>query len=423
MKEMLEIDAAAGSVWRHRDLRRAALARGAGWLGDEVAAVALVLTAYDAGWGSAGVGAVLVVAALPVALGAPLAGRVVDRLDSRRATTRAAAVQAAAALALAVLLAVADVRSVAVAVAALALVLVVGAGQAVAGPAWQALVPHLVPRAEVSRAVAALQGTTTLAGVAGPAVGGALVAVGGPAWALLVDAASFAAVAVLGRAVRVVRRPAPAAPGGVWAGFAALRADRLLGAVVAGLVAVVAVLQAAVVLDVALARDVLGAGPAGYGAVNAGFALAMVAGTVLAGTLLARGRDGGGRPGRQERRQVAGVLAGAAGISAGVVAGGLAPSLGWLAAALAAMGLSNGLLSVCFGALLAVRVPDAVRGRVLAAVSGATQTASTAGLALGGLLGGVVAPRAGWLLAGGAGLVVTAVVTVTVRRAGAPTLT
>jgi MFS family permease len=411
MKQMLE-----SSVWRHRDLRLAAAGRSASFLGDEVATIALTLYAFDAGWGATGVAAVLVAAALPLALGAPLAGRLVDRVDSRRATTLAALWQGLCAAGAVVVLLVADPGSPATAAALLVLVAALGAGQAVSGPAWQALVPHLVPADEVPRAVALLQSTTTLAGVAGPAVGGLLVAGGGVAGALAVDAVSFGALALAARTVRTVRRPEPAAGrGGTWAGYALLRDDRLLGALVGGLVAMIVVLQVVVVLDVLLVREVLGAGPAGYGVVNALFAAAMVVGAVLAGRWCA------------PRAQV-GVVVGSASVIAGlVVLGGLAPALGWFAAALAGIGFANGALNVAFGAFLAGRVPDAVRGRLFAAVTGATQSASIGGMALGGVVGGLVDVRAAWVGAGAAGLLVSAVVAVVVtgtagRMTGAVTV-
>lgn len=406
MKHMLE-----NSVWRHRDLRLAAAGRSASFLGDEVATIALTLYAFDAGWGATGVAAVLVAAALPLAVGAPLAGRLVDRVDSRRATTLAALWQGLCASGALVVLVAGDPASPVTAAALLGLVAALGAGQAVSGPAWQALVPHLVPADEVPRAVALLQSTTTLAGVAGPAVGGLLVAGGGVAGALAVDAVSFGVLAVAARAVRTVRRPGPAAGGGgTWAGYALLRDDRVLGTLVAGLVAMIVVLQVVVVLDVLLVRDVLGAGPAGYGVVNALFAAAMVVGALAAGRWCA------------PRAQVGVVVGSVAAIAGLVVLGGLAPSLGWFALALAGIGLGNGALNVAFGAFLAGRVPDAVRGRVFAAVTGATQTASIGGMALGGVVGGLVDVRTAWVAAGAAGLAVSAVVAVatlrSVRRPG-----
>ena len=42
------------SVWRHRDLRIAVVGKSVSYLGDDLAAIALTLFAYDAGWGTSG---------------------------------------------------------------------------------------------------------------------------------------------------------------------------------------------------------------------------------------------------------------------------------------------------------------------------------------------------------------------------------
>ena len=394
----------SGGVLRHRDLRLVVVARALSFLGDEVALVALTLHAYDAGWGPRGIAAVFVAGALPLALAAPLAGRLVDRVDSRRATTLAALWQAAAALALAVVLAAGPSGAAGVALALL-LVAAVSAGQSVAGPAWQALVPHVVPPDDVPAAVSAQQTATTLVGVAGPAIGGLLVAAGGAPAALLIDAVTYAVLAVAARTVRAVRRPqAGAGTDGLWAGFAALRADRLLAAVVGGLLAMILALQVVVVADVVLVREVLGAGPAGYGAVNAVFAVAMVAGAVVGGAL------------RTPRAQAVGIVAVMGGMSLGVVGMGAAPGLVVLGAALAVVGLGNGVLNVAFGALLVARTPDAVRGRVFAAVGGVVQAANVGGFVLGGVVGELLAPRTVLATGGWAGAAVSVVVSAVVLR-------
>lgn len=400
MKEMLD-------VLRNRDLRIVAAGRAASFAGDEVAVVALTLLAYDAGWGVAGVAAVLVAAALPLAAAAPLAGRLVDRTNSRRATVGAALWQAAAVAGAAAVLVAGDPASVAVRVAVLVLVAAASAGQAVAGPAWQALLPHVVAAPDVPRATAVLQTASTVAGTAGPAVGGLLVAGVGVPGTLLVDAVSFLALAAGGLAVRTVRRPRPGATSdGVWAGAALLARDRVLGVLVAGMAAVLVVLQVVVVVEVFLVRSVLGAGPVGYGLVGAAFPVGMVAGALL-----------GGRVGTTSA-QVRAVLVALAGLALGVVVAGAAPTLLLVAAGFAVVGAANGLLNVAFGALLVARTSDAVRGRVFSAVSGVLQTASVVGLAAGAVVG-AADPRAVLLGAGVVALGVAGLVAVAVRGASA----
>jgi predicted MFS family arabinose efflux permease len=82
----------------------------------------------------------------------------------------------------------------------LLLTLSMGLGAAVHGPAWQATLPHLVPRAQRPDAVGLVSTSWNLARTIGPAIGGALVAAWG-AWSVFaINAVSFCAVmAVLWR--------------------------------------------------------------------------------------------------------------------------------------------------------------------------------------------------------------------------------
>ncbi len=78
----------------------------------------------------------------------------------------------------------------------LALTFALGLGFALNAPAWQAVVPELVPRAEIQAAVG-LNGISVNASRAvGPALGGLLVAAAGPGAAFLLNAVSFVAVMV-----------------------------------------------------------------------------------------------------------------------------------------------------------------------------------------------------------------------------------
>jgi MFS family permease len=78
----------------------------------------------------------------------------------------------------------------------LAYTFLIGAGVALSSPAWQAIQPDLVPRAEIPSA-AALGGVTVNAARAiGPAAAGVLVAWAGPAFVFGLNAVSFIAAAM-----------------------------------------------------------------------------------------------------------------------------------------------------------------------------------------------------------------------------------
>src|SRR5690349_19460538 len=78
--------------------------------------------------------------------------------------------------------------------ALLGLTFALGLGSALSAPAWQAIIPDLVPRAELAQAVALNGVGVNIARAVGPALGGTVVAASGPGAVFLVNAASFVGV-------------------------------------------------------------------------------------------------------------------------------------------------------------------------------------------------------------------------------------
>lgn len=104
----------------------------------------------------------------------------------------------------------------------LALTFVLGLGAAMSAPAWQAIIPELVPRPELPTAVALNGAGINIARAVGPALGGLVVAASGPAAVFLLNALSFFGILfVLYRWHRPPR-------------LSALPAERLVGATRAG---------------------------------------------------------------------------------------------------------------------------------------------------------------------------------------------
>jgi MFS family permease len=218
---------------------------------------------------------------LPFFLLALPAGALADVIDRRRLLLAAQGWMLLAAAALAAVTAVGAVTPWLL----LALTFALGLGFALNAPAWQAVVPELVPRAEVPAAVA-LNGVSVNASRAvGPALGGVLVAAAGPGAAFLLNALSFVAVLWV-----LFRWDRPAAA-------SALPAERLVGAMRAGVRFVrytpafraVLVRAAAFVsgaaglwaLLPALARESAAWGPAGYGVMLGSLGAGAVLGTLL----------------------------------------------------------------------------------------------------------------------------------------------
>ena len=100
----------------------------------------------------------------PLVLLAPIAGALVDRYDSRVLLVWSGLAQTAACLVLV------QVHSVPL---VLGMVAALGAGQAVNGATWQALLPSIVGADQLPAAIGMSQAVRTAAGIAAPAVGGA----------------------------------------------------------------------------------------------------------------------------------------------------------------------------------------------------------------------------------------------------------
>jgi len=384
------------SVWRNRDLRIVASARAVSVLGDELALIALLLRVHDTGGGARGVTLLLIAAALPTVLLAPWAGRLADQFDSRVLTVACGVAQAVVCAALA---AAPD------GLPTYALVAALQAGNAVANPTWGALVPRVAGAGDTSRVIAATQGLTTLAAVAGPALGGLLTGLGGARLPLLIDAATFLALTAAGAAVRTRRGGSSTHPTPARAldGARVVRADAVLWPVFVTLLAYILVGEASNVAEVFLVRDTLGGTAAQYGLVG----MAVSAG-IFVGSLL------GGR----SRRLVRAVVLSSAVQAVAIGVGAAAPTVLSFAVAWTALGVANGVLNTTMMMLTMTRVPETSRGQVLAAVSGMARACTLGALGLGGAALHLLGPRAvlGW--SGGLALVASSWLAWRVRFGG-----
>jgi MFS family permease len=130
---------------------------------------------------------------LPVFLVGLPAGALADVVDRRRLMllTQAWMLVTAGALGVLTLL---DVTSPWI---VLAFTFALGLGAALYAPAWEAIQPEVVPRAEVPAAVALGGVSVNVARAVGPAVGGVLVAATGPGLVFLLNAVTFLVVIVV----------------------------------------------------------------------------------------------------------------------------------------------------------------------------------------------------------------------------------
>jgi MFS family permease len=170
------------------------------WMQTVALGVVVTVRTHDPLW----TGAVSAAAFIPLGVLAPVGGALADRLDRRRWLIVTTLGETGAAAVLAGLAA-----GHAPALAMVAMAFVGGTCAAVGFPAYQAMLPDLVPRDELLAAVSLSSAQFNLGRVVGPALAGLVLAVGSASWAFVVNAASFGAVVV---ALLLIRLPAPEAP-------------------------------------------------------------------------------------------------------------------------------------------------------------------------------------------------------------------
>jgi MFS family permease len=319
-----------------------------------------------------------------VALGG-LAGRLTDRFENARLLWIASLAQAAVVALMAL-----TVDSLA---AVLLLTTALGAGNAVAQPAEFALIPAAAGEDRVGEANALVETARYAGATAGPLAGGLLAATGLLELALLVDAATFAAVALCARVMHARRDPRAAARaagdnGRARDALAHLTADRVLRVTLAGAIVALLFFSMSIAAEVFYVTDVLEAGDFAFGALMASWTVGMVLGAVglahrVPPALLATGA-------------LAGVAVQGLGLASAAAAGVL-----WAAfAGFALGGVAHGVKNVLLRTLIHERVPDAQRGRAFALYNAARNGAELGALGAGGVLIGAIGAQPALLLSG-----------------------
>jgi len=162
----------------------------------ETVAVGVLVTTEtgQAGWA----GLVAAAGFVPTAVIGPVGGALADRLNRRHIMLVTTVVQTGLATLLTVL-AIAGNPSPGVVTL---IVLAAGCTLALGFPAYQALLPDLVPREDLPGAVALSSAQWNLGRVIGPALAGIVISIGGYAWAFGFNAVSFLAVFAVLLAIR-----------------------------------------------------------------------------------------------------------------------------------------------------------------------------------------------------------------------------
>jgi MFS family permease len=339
---------------RHREFRFLAAGQLTSNVGDAFSGVALPWYVLAAHGGTVLLGTVLVAYGLPRTVLLVVGGQASDRWRPWTVMMGSDTVRALAIAALAVAAFTGPPRAAVL----VPIAVVIGAGEGLFLPGSFAIVPALVPDADLQAANALMSGGTQLATLIGPAVGGVVVTLVGSASAFAVDAASFVVSALALTAIRQRRLSATPPPLPVTKQprvtlWSMLRTERVAQMMV--LVTVAANLGDGGVSSIALpalAHGPLRASAAGYGGLIAAFAGGALLGTVIAAQA------------RQVRRPA--VAAATAYIGQAVFLG-VAPYLGGtvaVGAALAGFGILNAFGNVLMITAYQRWAPPELLGRV-----------------------------------------------------------
>lgn len=360
------------------------LATAGSGFGTYLAAIVLTVDVYDRTGSGVWVAALLIADFLPIVLIGLLLGPVVDRFSRRGLMVLSDVARFGVFGALPFV----DSPSAIVGLAAVA-----GVATGFFRPAVFAGLPNLVPDEELTNANSLLQTIETLAWMIGPVVGGLMLTVSGPSVPYAVNAATFLVSAVLVARIPESRlRSEESLTRGHWRDVA----DGLRLVVTSPPLRTVLVVWNAVlfssaainVAEVIFAKETLGAGNIGFGAIVAGSGVGLAIGSYLAAPAL-------GKVGL--RRHYAGSIAL---MAVGWGGAGLSPSI-WVAVPFVVGGAAgNGAAIICNQLLVQRGAPDRFRGRALATIMSTNYVVLGVAMAGAGLLINEYGPRWVWVAAG-----------------------
>jgi MFS family permease len=287
-------------------------------------------------------------------------------------------------------------------------------GSAFFYPTIGAYIPNLVrDERELGPANGAWASLDNLGYVVGPAIGGLLVAGGGAVFALLINAATFAVIAAIlwrlppsPNATRAATSTAPGEAGPPSAAPPQPLSPRVPRRPIAGLLLMTFAMYAfdagVGILTVVLAIDVLGAGDAGTGYLNAAVGVGGILGALTSGVLILRRR--------LAPPLVAGALVSSVALAVLSVAGVL--PVAFLGVAMFSLGYY--VVDVAVTTIIQRILPDAARGRGI----GLLMSVGTLGEMVGSIAVPVIVGAAGVAILGPASLLLLAAVAVGVVLVG-----
>jgi MFS family permease len=380
------------SLLRHRPLALYCLGRLATSLAAQMQAVAVGWQVYELTDSAFDLGLVGLVQFLPFVILALLVGSIADRFDRRLVLAASRLTQGGAMAALAIGSGLGWLSFEAI----LALVVVLGAARAFDNPVSSALLPQLVSRATLTRALAISASSNQAATIIGPALGGVLYVLG-PTSVYAVSTAITLLGGFLTLRIRVAQTAAKREPFTITSLFGGIRfiltQRAILGAISLDLIGVL--LGGATALLPIFARDILMTGPWGLGLLRTGPAIGALALTGLMARYPLRGRLGSA------------MLASVAIFGAATIVFALSTSIALSLVALTVLGAADSISVVVRQTLIQSLTPDGMRGRVSAVSSLFVGTSNLVGEFESGLTAAWFGAIASVII-GGAGTLVVA---------------
>lgn len=249
----------------------------------------------------------------------------------------------------------------------------------------------------------------TAGAAAGPALAGLLVATAGAQVALLADAASFVAVAILLATTEALARAKgdDEEEGVPWTerlrlGLTYVRERPILRRLLAAESVAFVFFALVLPIEVAFAKETLGAGDLGYGLMLASWGTGMVIGSLLFSGL--RGAS-----------LASLLIGGTAAIGVAYLGTAVAPTLLVACAASAVGGAGNGVQWVAVITAIQEFTAEAYQARVIALLESLASGLSGVGFLLGGAIAAIASPRASFAVAGFGVMAVLAVAVAVLR--------
>ena len=236
----------------------------------------------------------------------------------------------------------------------------------------------------------------TAGAAAGPALAGLLVSTAGAQAALLADAASFVAVAALlasSRAISSRREDADdAGSEQTWLerlrlGFAYVRERPVLRSLIAAEGIAFVFFALVLPIEVAFAKETLGAGDLGYGLMLASWGVGMVVGSIIFSALRAASL-------------ASLLLGGTLAIGLAYLGTAVSPHLAFACLASVVGGAGNGVQWVAVVTAIQDLSAEAYQARVLGLLESLASGLSGLGFLLGGAIAAIASPRASFAVAG-----------------------